>query len=33
MIHTQLIVWQRSMDLVTLVYKVTAEFPEQEKYG
>lgn len=33
MVHTQLIVWQRSMDFVTLVYKITATFPDQEKYG
>ena len=33
MIHTELIVWQRSMHLVTLVYKITAAFPDREKYG
>ncbi|WP_262911449.1 four helix bundle protein [Allomuricauda sp. SCSIO 65647] len=31
--YRELIVWQKSMDLVELVYKVTATFPDEEKYG
>jgi four helix bundle protein len=31
--HRDLIVWQRSMDLVTAVYKLTEEFPKSELYG
>jgi four helix bundle protein len=26
-------VWQKSMELVTFVYKVSKEFPVEEKYG
>ena len=29
----KLIVWQKSMDLVTKVYQITLRFPENEKYG
>jgi four helix bundle protein len=28
-----LLVWQRSMDLATAVYRLTHEFPKQETYG
>ena len=29
----QLIIWQRAMDLVAVVYKETAVFPKEELYG
>lgn len=34
-IHTykDLIVWQKSMDLVTEIYLLTAQFPKEELYG
>ena len=28
-----LIVWQKAMDLVVKIYKVTNDFPDEEKYG
>ncbi|MEX2578245.1 MAG: four helix bundle protein [Verrucomicrobiales bacterium] len=28
-----LIVWQKSMDLVTDIYKISREFPDAEKFG
>jgi four helix bundle protein len=28
-----LLVWQRSMDLATVVYRLTQPFPQQEMYG
>ena len=31
--YKDLIVWQKSMDLVTLIYQITRDFPESEKYG
>ena len=31
--HKDLMVWQKSMDLVTKIYELTREFPEHEKYG
>ena len=31
--YRDLIVWQKSMDLVTLVYKMTVQFPADEKFG
>jgi four helix bundle protein len=31
--HKDLIVWQRSILLVTEVYKITKEFPKDELYG
>lgn len=31
--YRDLIVWQKSMNLVTLVYSLIAEFPENEKFG
>lgn len=31
--YRDLIVWQKSMHLVTLVYSLTSEFPENEKFG
>lgn len=31
--HQELRVWQQAMDLVEQIYRVTAEFPDEEKYG
>ena len=31
--YRDLIVWQKSMLLVTLIYKLVAQLPENEKYG
>ena len=31
--HRDLIVWQKAVELVTLVYKVTNAFPKSELYG
>lgn len=31
--HKDLIVWQKAMDLVLAVYKVTGRFPKSEVYG
>lgn len=31
--YKDLIVWQRAMDLVTAVYKLTEQFPKSEMYG
>ncbi len=31
--YTDLIAWQKAMDLVEQVYKVTKEFPKDEMYG
>ncbi|RED44931.1 four helix bundle protein [Seonamhaeicola aphaedonensis] len=31
--YRDLIVWQKSIDLVTLVYKLVKQFPEDEKYS
>ena len=31
--YRDLIVWQKSMDLVTLVYKLSSRFPNEEKFG
>ena len=31
--YRDLIVWQKLMNLVTLVYSLTSEFPENEKFG
>jgi four helix bundle protein len=29
----ELLIWQKAVDLVVLVYKVTKKFPDEEKYG
>ncbi len=29
----ELKVWQKGLELVEMVYKITASFPEEEKYG
>jgi four helix bundle protein len=31
--YRQLMVWQKAMQLVTEVYRATADFPETEKFG
>lgn len=31
--YRDLIVWQKSMDIVTLVYKFLRQFPNDEKFG
>jgi four helix bundle protein len=31
--HKRLIAWQKSMDLVVLIYAMTKEFPKEETYG
>jgi four helix bundle protein len=31
--YRELIVWQKSMSLVTLIYKLVVQLPENEKYG
>jgi four helix bundle protein len=31
--HRDLIAWQRAMELVVMVYKVTKTFPKEELYG
>jgi four helix bundle protein len=31
--HRDLIVWQKAMDLVTSVYRLTEDFPKSELYG
>lgn len=31
--HKDLIVWQKSMSLVTSIYKLTASFPSTEQFG
>ena len=31
--HKDLLVWQKSMDLVTQIYRLTQGFPKQEIYG
>lgn len=31
--YRQLIVWQRAMDIVVRIYKITRQFPPDEKFG
>jgi len=31
--YKELKVWQKSMDLVEMVYKITSKFPNEEKFG
>ncbi len=31
--HKKLIAWQKTMDLVVLIYRITENFPKQETYG
>jgi four helix bundle protein len=31
--YSELVVWQKAMDLVTDIYRVTATFPSEERFG
>lgn len=31
--HKELIVWQKAMDLVVIIYKLTDSFPPEERFG
>ena len=31
--HTELVVWQKSIELVELVYRVSRKFPSDERFG
>jgi len=31
--YSELVVWQKAMDLVTEIYKITATFPNEERFG
>ncbi|MDD2913698.1 MAG: four helix bundle protein [Gallionella sp.] len=31
--YSDLVVWQKAMDLVTAIYKITAIFPNEERFG
>jgi len=31
--YRDLVVWQKAVDLVTEIYKITAQFPKEELYG
>jgi len=31
--YRDLVVWQKAMDLVTAIYRITAQFPREEMYG
>ena len=31
--YSELVVWQKAMDLVTEIYKMTAAFPSEERFG
>jgi len=31
--YRNLVIWQRSVELATSVYKITSMFPSEEKYG
>lgn len=31
--HKELVVWQKSMDLVVLIYELTSKFPRSELFG
>ena len=31
--YRELIVWQKGMDLVTLIYQMTQTFPQEERFG
>jgi four helix bundle protein len=31
--HKDLLVWQKAMDLVTAIYRITRAFPKEEQYG
>ena len=31
--HKRLVAWQKCMELVVLIYKITKDFPKEENYG
>ena len=31
--YRELLVWQRSIDLAVLIYKISSDFPSEERYG
>lgn len=31
--YKELVVWEKSMDLVVLIYNLTRTFPDEEKFG
>lgn len=31
--HRNLVAWQKAMDLVEMVYRITADFPREERFG
>ena len=31
--YSQLIAWQKAMEMVTMIYRVTKQFPKEEMYG
>ena len=31
--YSELVVWQKAMGLVTVIYKITATFPSEERFG
>jgi four helix bundle protein len=31
--HKRLVAWQKCMELVVLIYKITKDFPKEETYG
>jgi four helix bundle protein len=31
--YSELVVWQKAMDLVTEIYKITSRFPGEERFG
>ena len=31
--HRDLVVWQKSMDLAVVAYRLTSQFPSEERYG
>lgn len=31
--YRELVVWQKAMDLVTEIYRITASFPNEERFG
>ena len=31
--HRKLLVWKRSIELVTLIYRITSSFPKSEQFG
>src|SRR5512135_1111030 len=31
--YSELVVWQKAMDLVTEIYRITGDFPSEERFG